>query len=111
MLYSSFGPEIKHMIYRARDENAKHFITDAVCIIHEKSDHTKQYAVYTLLCFHFGKNNLKMKIDVIIKFGGSAVTVKDQLETLKEEELLQACALVNICLDHGKTVVVVHGAG
>jgi isopentenyl phosphate kinase len=51
-----------------------------------------------------------MKIDVIIKFGGSAVTVKDQLETLKEEELLHACALVNICLDHGKTVVVVHGS-
>jgi isopentenyl phosphate kinase len=50
-------------------------------------------------------------LDVIIKFGGSAVTVKDQLETLKEEELLHACALVNICLDHGKTVVVVHGAG
>jgi isopentenyl phosphate kinase len=31
-----------------------------------------------------------MKIDVIIKFGGSAVTVKDQLETLKEEELPSA---------------------
>lgn len=52
-----------------------------------------------------------MKIDVIIKFGGSAVTVKDQLETLKEEELVQACALVKICLEQGKNVVVVHGAG
>jgi hypothetical protein len=48
-----------------------------------------------------------MKIDVIIKFGGSAVTVKDQLETLKEEELLQACALVNISTTTAPTFLLI----
>ena len=48
---------------------------------------------------------------MIIKFGGSAVTVKDQLETLKEEELQEACSTVKNIIAQGKTIIIVHGAG
>lgn len=52
-----------------------------------------------------------MFLDSIIKFGGSAVTVKDTLETLKEDELTHACCIVKNFLQNGKRIVIVHGAG
>ncbi|XP_076094941.1 uncharacterized protein LOC143065319 [Mytilus galloprovincialis] len=52
-----------------------------------------------------------MFVDIIIKFGGSAVTVKDKLETLKDDELTNACCIVRNFLQHNKRIVIVHGAG
>lgn len=52
-----------------------------------------------------------MFVDIIIKFGGSAVTVKDKLETLKDDELTNACCIVKNFLQHNKRIVIVHGAG
>lgn len=52
-----------------------------------------------------------MNIDVVLKLGGSAITVKDKLETLKEDELRHACSIVQSLIRLGKSVIVVHGAG
>ncbi|KAL5006462.1 hypothetical protein ScPMuIL_015268 [Solemya velum] len=51
------------------------------------------------------------QVDVIIKLGGSSITEKEQLETLKLESLRQAAALVHTCVRQGLVCVIVHGAG
>lgn len=48
---------------------------------------------------------------VVVKFGGSAITDKSKLETLKEVSLETSCAQIKEVLDRGGSVVVVHGAG
>lgn len=50
-------------------------------------------------------------MDFIIKFGGSAVTVKNQLETIKDGCLSHACSIVKYLIEQGRTLIVVHGAG
>nr|XP_056700829.1 uncharacterized protein LOC130473328 [Euleptes europaea] len=51
-------------------------------------------------------------VDCIIKLGGSAVTQKDQLETLKAGALQKAAALVaKVSAAGARRCVVVHGAG
>ncbi|XP_042198093.1 isopentenyl phosphate kinase-like isoform X1 [Callorhinchus milii] len=58
--------------------------------------------------FFFG---LTMALDCVVKLGGSAVTVKDELETLRVGELRRAAALISRLCQEGKRAVVVHGAG
>lgn len=50
-------------------------------------------------------------VDVIVKFGGSAITDKGELESLKPNELRIASELIKQCHDAGLTCIVVHGAG
>ena len=50
-------------------------------------------------------------VDLIIKFGGSAITVKENLETAKADDIQQAARLVKKCVDAGLKCIVVHGAG
>lgn len=52
-----------------------------------------------------------MKVDRVIKLGGSAITRKDELETVKTEELESGAKLVKRCVDQHLKCVVVHGAG
>ncbi|XP_064607288.1 uncharacterized protein LOC135471834 [Liolophura sinensis] len=52
-----------------------------------------------------------MKVDRVIKLGGSAITRKDQLETLKLGELESGAKLVKRCVDNHLNCVIVHGAG
>ena len=53
----------------------------------------------------------KPHIDVVIKFGGSSITEKESLETIKASCLHDAAALVGRCSELGLSTVVVHGAG
>ncbi|RUS77081.1 hypothetical protein EGW08_015164 [Elysia chlorotica] len=50
-------------------------------------------------------------IDAIIKIGGSAITEKDELETLKSSALPKAFDVIRKCRESGATIIVVHGAG
>ncbi|KAJ7331817.1 hypothetical protein JRQ81_013997, partial [Phrynocephalus forsythii] len=51
-------------------------------------------------------------VDCILKLGGSALTQKDQLETLKAPSLRRAAALVaQLCKARERRCIVVHGAG
>ncbi|XP_053101443.1 uncharacterized protein LOC128323006 isoform X3 [Hemicordylus capensis] len=51
-------------------------------------------------------------VDCIVKLGGSALTQKNQLETLKAESLQRAAALVHqLYAAGGRRCIVVHGAG
>ena len=43
-------------------------------------------------------------VDLIIKFGGSAITVKENLETAKADDIQQAARLVKKCVDAGLVV-------
>ncbi|XP_050417970.1 uncharacterized protein LOC126831491 [Patella vulgata] len=54
---------------------------------------------------------MSVKIDLVIKFGGSAITNKDILETTKLESLHWAANLMKVIHDKGLRCVVVHGAG
>jgi isopentenyl phosphate kinase len=53
----------------------------------------------------------KCHIDLIVKFGGSAITDKSKLETLNEESLTRAVELISLCHKQNLTCIVVHGAG
>ncbi|XP_048245742.1 isopentenyl phosphate kinase-like isoform X2 [Haliotis rufescens] len=53
----------------------------------------------------------RRKVDLIVKFGGSAITNKNQLEVLKQAELDKAAILIEECIQKNMTCVVVHGAG
>ncbi|XP_060600284.1 uncharacterized protein LOC132753777, partial [Ruditapes philippinarum] len=53
----------------------------------------------------------KYHIDLIVKFGGSAITDKSKLETLNEESLTRAVELISLCYKQNLTCIVVHGAG
>ncbi|ETE73273.1 hypothetical protein L345_00890 [Ophiophagus hannah] len=51
-------------------------------------------------------------VDCILKLGGSALTQKNQLETLKAESLRRAAALVSKLWEAGeRRCIIVHGAG
>lgn len=50
-------------------------------------------------------------VDLLIKFGGAAITNKSKLETLCSDALQQGAELVRRCFEAGKRVIVVHGAG
>jgi hypothetical protein len=51
-------------------------------------------------------------LDCLVKLGGSAITVKESLETLHEDGLARGCAAVrDAAKQSNATVVVVHGAG
>ncbi|XP_058033304.1 uncharacterized protein LOC131195429 [Ahaetulla prasina] len=51
-------------------------------------------------------------VDCILKLGGSALTQKNQLETLKTESLRRAAALVSKLWEAGeRRCIIVHGAG
>ena len=50
-------------------------------------------------------------IDAIIKIGGSAITKKDELETIKTDGLQRAAECIRQCRESGANLVVVHGAG
>ncbi|ESP01168.1 hypothetical protein LOTGIDRAFT_238298 [Lottia gigantea] len=50
-------------------------------------------------------------IDLIIKFGGSSITNKDCIETLRVTALEWCAHLVKKCLNSDKNCVIVHGAG
>uniref|UniRef100_A0A0B7A0G1 Isopentenyl phosphate kinase n=1 Tax=Arion vulgaris TaxID=1028688 RepID=A0A0B7A0G1_9EUPU len=50
-------------------------------------------------------------VDVVIKFGGSAITDKDSLETLRPDNLLLSAHCIRQCKDAGLSCIVVHGAG
>ncbi|XP_059160067.1 uncharacterized protein LOC131943801 isoform X2 [Physella acuta] len=52
-----------------------------------------------------------MEVDIIIKFGGSAITDKNIFETIKSHELSIAAQCIKTCTDHGLKCIVVHGAG
>lgn len=54
---------------------------------------------------------MKPHVDLIIKFGGSAITEKDKLETLKPSLLHAGVQLVKECVNRRLKTVVVHGAG
>ncbi|XP_069110484.1 uncharacterized protein [Argopecten irradians] len=54
---------------------------------------------------------LGVPIDLVVKFGGSAITDKHQLESLRKDNLVSAAATISHCVDHGLRCVVVHGAG
>ncbi|CAL1529260.1 unnamed protein product [Lymnaea stagnalis] len=56
-------------------------------------------------------NNTNTFIDLIIKFGGSAITDKNTFETIKKEELLIAANCIRSCREAGLSCIVVHGAG
>ncbi|KAK3101839.1 hypothetical protein FSP39_006745 [Pinctada imbricata] len=56
-------------------------------------------------------NCCKFSVDIVIKLGGSAVTVKEKFETLNKEGLTKACRLLNECVKARKRCIVVHGAG
>ena len=51
------------------------------------------------------------KVDLIIKLGGSGITVKDELERTKPEEIRRAVEIVARCHNQGVSCIVVHGAG
>lgn len=53
----------------------------------------------------------KMEVDLIIKFGGSAITDKNIFETIRRQELSIAAQCIKTCTDHGLKCIVVHGAG
>lgn len=48
---------------------------------------------------------------IIIKLGGSSVTEKGQIETIKPDGLESACQIAKLCLDNDLRVIIVHGAG
>lgn len=50
-------------------------------------------------------------IDLVVKFGGSAITDKRCLETLREQNLTSAADVIRECVLRGLRCVVVHGAG
>ncbi|XP_060083584.1 uncharacterized protein LOC132562827 [Ylistrum balloti] len=50
-------------------------------------------------------------VDLVVKLGGSAITDKCRLETLKQEELVSAADVIAQCVHRGLRCVVVHGAG
>ncbi|KAL4222374.1 hypothetical protein ACF0H5_018413 [Mactra antiquata] len=50
-------------------------------------------------------------VDVVVKFGGSAITKKDTFETLDIEGLNYAVDLIDCCHRNKLTCVIVHGAG
>jgi isopentenyl phosphate kinase len=50
-------------------------------------------------------------IDCVIKLGGAAITVKDQLETLQLDTITRVAGLISTLQSCGKRLVVVHGAG
>ncbi|KAG8131965.1 hypothetical protein E2320_009854 [Naja naja] len=51
-------------------------------------------------------------VDCILKLGGSALTQKNQLETLKAESLRRAAALISKLWEAGeRRCIIVHGAG
>ena len=52
-----------------------------------------------------------VKSITIIKLGGSAITIKDELETLKSDALRQTAICIRQCWESGASLVVVHGAG
>lgn len=53
----------------------------------------------------------KMTIDYVVKLGGSAVTDKNVLEKAKLGEIARAVQIVKMCRQHGRSCIVVHGAG
>lgn len=52
-----------------------------------------------------------LQVDLVVKFGGSAITNKTKLETLNEENLNKAAELIKECCQQKLTCIVVHGAG
>lgn len=50
-------------------------------------------------------------IDCVIKLGGAAITVKDQLETLQPDTIARVAGLISTLQSCGKSLVIVHGAG
>lgn len=50
-------------------------------------------------------------IDCIIKLGGAAITVKDQIETLQPDTIAAVADLISRLRTFGKSVIIVHGAG
>ncbi|CAG5134904.1 unnamed protein product [Candidula unifasciata] len=50
-------------------------------------------------------------VDIIIKFGGSAITDKTCFETLRPAQLAAAVDCVRLCVENGLSCIVVHGAG
>lgn len=50
-------------------------------------------------------------VDCIVKLGGSALTHKGQLETVRPDALQRAAAIVKRLHAEGKSCIVVHGAG
>ena len=53
----------------------------------------------------------KYHVDLIVKFGGSAITDKSKLETLCDDSLRKAAELISLCHKQNLTCIVVHGAG
>ena len=51
------------------------------------------------------------QIDIIVKLGGSAITNKSVIETVKMPELYKASQLIKSCIGKGLKCIVVHGAG
>lgn len=52
-----------------------------------------------------------IKVDLLVKFGGAAITDKSKLETIRPEALAAGAYMVKECLRSGQSVIVVHGAG
>ena len=52
-----------------------------------------------------------MQIDLVVKIGGSSITVKEKYETLRPEALRSASSLIKACVEKRLSIVVVHGAG
>lgn len=53
----------------------------------------------------------KTSIDLVVKFGGAAITDKLSWETLRSDALHQGAQMLENCQKAGQRVVVVHGAG
>ena len=51
------------------------------------------------------------KVDFVVKLGGSAVTDKDQFETVNLENIKRAAKVLTESWKHGRRFIVVHGAG
>ncbi|KAH9499260.1 hypothetical protein Btru_003543 [Bulinus truncatus] len=52
-----------------------------------------------------------VRVDLIVKFGGSAVTDKKSFETLQPEIISDLAKCIKNCHEAGLTCIVVHGAG
>jgi len=50
-------------------------------------------------------------VDFIVKLGGSAITFKDETETLKVDALCSAAVVLAECFAKGLRFIVAHGAG
>ena len=52
-----------------------------------------------------------VKVDFVVKLGGSAITDKSTLETAKHEDIRKAAQNLLSCWRLGRKFVIVHGAG